>query len=48
LISCYFQLAHGSYQTGFLPGEEAGFQVSYRLIITPKIDFAVVGTRPVE
>jgi anti-sigma factor RsiW len=45
-ISCYFQLAHGSYETRFLRGAEAGFQVSYRL--TPLLDYAVVGTLPVE
>jgi anti-sigma factor RsiW len=46
LISCYFQLAHGSYDTRFLRGEEAGFQVAYRL--TPQLDYAVVGTLPVK
>ena len=46
LISCYFQLSHGDYETRFLSGEEAGFQVSYRL--TPQLDYAVVGTLPVE
>jgi anti-sigma factor RsiW len=46
LISCYFQLAHGSNKTPFLSGEKAGFQVSYRL--TPQLDYAVVGTLPVN
>jgi anti-sigma factor RsiW len=46
LISCYFQLAHGRHETRFLRGEEAGFQVSYRL--TPQLAYAVVGTLSVE
>jgi anti-sigma factor RsiW len=46
LISCYFQLAHGGNETSFLPGERAGFQVSYSL--TPQLDYAVVGTLPVN
>src|SRR5262249_13370386 len=44
LISCYFQLARGSHETRFLRGEEAGFEVFYRL--TPQLDYAVVGTLP--
>jgi anti-sigma factor RsiW len=46
LISCYFRLADGSRETRFLSGEEAGFQVSYRL--TPQLDYAVIGTLPPE
>jgi anti-sigma factor RsiW len=46
LISCFFELTHGSYQTRFLRGEEAGYQISYRL--TPQLDYGVVGTLPAE
>ncbi len=46
LISCYFQLAHGSHETPFLRGQEDGFQVSYRM--TPQLAYAVVGPLPVE
>ena len=46
LISCYFQLAHGGNETPFLPGTKAGLKVSYRL--TPQLDYAVVGTLPVN
>jgi anti-sigma factor RsiW len=45
-VSCYFQLVHGTRETGFREGEEAGLHVSFRL--TPRLAYAVVGSLAAE
>jgi anti-sigma factor RsiW len=45
-VSCYFQLVHGTRETGFREGEEAGLHVSLRL--TPRLAYAVVGSLAAE